>query len=127
MLKVDTIVSVCCIVLGVVFFALVAVWTPFCLFASVLFLIGIAIPTYNMFVDYLTYNKAIKEQRFVDAYLYADEQRDPNQIKDFKYDKKTERNLKMTKYNHFSSLFSLVVLLILAVILVIVSINIIFF
>lgn len=126
-MKVGTIVSLTFLTVGIVFLVLMSVWTPFCLFASMCFVVGIAIPTYKMLVDYLTYNKRLKEQRFVDAYIYADEQNDANQIKNFSYDKKTERKLKMTKYNNFTSLFSLSALLVLAIILLIISIKIVFF
>ena len=113
--------------LAVVFLALISVWRPFCLFASFCFLSGVSIPTYIVLVNYTRYKNSLKEQRFVDAYLYAEEQQNENKIKDFRYDKKTERKLKYTKYNNFTSVFALCIVWAMALVLFIVSIKIVFF
>ena len=125
-MKVSTIIVLSSLALSVLFLALTTVWAYFCLFASVCFLVGISVLAFNSLKAYLLFKAQIKEQRFVDAYLYAEN----NQLqshKDFKYDKKTERNIKSTKRNLFASLFSLAFLLVLAIILLIVSIKITFF
>lgn len=125
-MRIATIVSVVCLGLSVLFLGLSAVWKPFCLFASVLFLVGLCVPAYRSFKNYYEFKKEIKEQRFVDAYLYADEHQTEN-IQNFKYDKKTERAIKNVNRNQFSTLFSFIALIILGIILFIVSINITFF
>lgn len=119
--------SIVFFVLTVVFLALISVWRPFCLFASFCFLAGVSIPAYIVLLNYSRYKSNLKEQRFVDAFLYAEEQQNENKIKDFRYDKKTERKLKYTKYNNFTSVFSLCIVWILALVLSIVSIKIVFF
>ena len=125
-MRIGTIVSICCLALSVVFLALVSVWQPFCLFASLLFLVGIAILAYNNLISYSTFKKDINEQRLVDAYLNQEENPTEN-MKDFRYDRKTERRIKSATRNQFSSVFSLGVLLIFAIIMVIISIKITFF
>jgi len=122
--------TICCIVsfsLCAVFLALMALWMPFCLFASVCFLFGVSIPAYCVLVGYIHNQNALKEQRFVDAYLYAEEQQNTNKIKDFRYDKKTERRLRVSKYNSFTSVFALAFVWVMAIVLLIVSIKIVFF
>ena len=126
-MKTSTIVSIISFALTAIFLGLTALWRPFCLFASVFFLIGVSIPFYITLVGYIRFKNELKEKRFTDAYLYAEEHYSEEKIKDFKYDKKTERKLKMTKYNNFTSMWSVSALLILAIVLLAVAIKIVFF
>lgn len=125
-MKVSTIIVFSSLSLAVLFLALTTVWAPFCLFASFAFLCGVSILAFNSLKTYLAFKAEIKEQRFVDAYLYA-ENNQLNSLKDFKYDKKTEKNIKSTKRNLFTSLFTMAFLFVLAIILIIIAIKITFF
>lgn len=126
-LKKSTIVCIVSLCVSVGFLALIGVWKPFCLFASLSFLTSLSIPSYIVLVNYVRHQNELKEKRFVDAYLYADEQQNDQKMKDFKYDKKTERHLRYAKYNNFTSLFALAVVWLLAIVLVVLSIKIVFF
>lgn len=123
----NIIVCIVSIVLALIFLALTSLWTPFCLFASLCFLVGVSVPAYCVLVNYVRSQNQLKEQRFVDAYLYADEQQNAKKIKDFKYDKKTERKLRRSKHNNFASVFSLGFVWVLAIVLLVLSIKIVFF
>ena len=126
-MKKSTIVAIIGFLLTVVFLALTSLWRPFCLFASGCFLVSCGVIFLVTLINYTRFKNELKEQRLTDAYLYAEEQYNKDKIKDFKYDKKTERKLRMTKYNNFTSMWAVSAVLILAVILVAVSIKIVFF
>ena len=122
----ETIIAICALALSVLFLSLTSLWAPFSVFSSVLFLTGISVPCYYSIKSYYGFKKEIKEQRLVDAFLKQDENPTEN-IKDFSYDKKTERAIKRVNRNQFTSMFSLIAVWVLALVLLVLSIKITFF
>ena len=126
-MKTSNIIALVALGLTIMFLALITVWKPFCLFASLTFLVVAGILSYNVLKNYIRQQAELKEQRLVDAYLDADAKRTEMVLKDFRYDKKVERSLRRDKHNRFTSVFTLSVMFIFAIIMLVISIKIVFF
>ena len=89
-------------------FALIAVWESFMYFASVSMSVFFAAAMVIAYKRHKRYKNAVKEQRYIDAYTYAEEMGDLSLIHTFKYPKAKERQLRAAiryRYSLFSALF----------------------
>ena len=75
------------------------------------------------FKKYVEYKKAVNDARFQDAYIYAEENDDPELIKQFGYDRKTERKLKWNSFNNFLTPLCGVLFIIVGIIMLVTTIK----
>lgn len=75
------------------------------------------------FSRYSDYRKAVKDAKFQDAYIYAEENDNPDLIQQFGYDKKTERKLKWNSFNNFITPLCGVLFLIIGIVMLITTIK----
>ena len=98
-IRIDIIVFWIMVVLTIVFASLISVWLPFVIFTSVCLLISSGIYTFWQYAKYKDLCNNIDEQRFEDAYIYADENNLSFDPQKFKYSKKDERYINRYKKN----------------------------
>lgn len=110
------------IVLAVVFGALIAVWQGFAVFTGVFLLVASGIFTYIKQVRYNEIKDSQANQRYCDAYLYADENGTSVDVANFKYPKAVERELKMTKRSAFVTVFTGWAMCIISLVIIVVAI-----
>ena len=93
--------------LTVLCFALIAAWEGFAAIASITMSIMFGAAMVIAYKRHKTYKNKVKEQRYIDAYLYAEEMGDLKLIHAFKYPRAKERQLKAAikyRYSLFSAL-----------------------
>ena len=93
------------------FICLIPVWRPFGIFFSVLGLVEAVIFTTWQYNKLKVWKGEIDEQRFQDAYIYADENNTNFDPSNFKYSKKEEKNIKRDKGNIKVLLYTGIVLI----------------
>ncbi len=94
-----TIVFLVLIVITAVCFCLVNTWGGFAIAGSVCLVLAMLMATFKTFLDYKIFKRTLADQKLCDAYLYAEEFGDEEQIKNFAYDKKTNRKIRYAKFN----------------------------
>lgn len=75
------------------------------------------------FKRYLDYKRDMKDARFQDAYIYAEDNDDPSLINKFSYDRKTERKLKWNTFNNFLTPLCGALFIIVGIIMLVNTIN----
>ena len=91
--KVDFICFLCALGLAVVCACLISVWRGFAIFTGMFACIASVIYVYWRYNKYSAYKTMIDEQKFQDAYVYADENNTNFDPKNFTYSRKDERKI----------------------------------
>jgi len=90
-IRADFICLICAVGLAIIFACLISVWRGFAIFTGASLCVASVIFTYWRYQKYTLYKQAIEEQKYQDAYVYAEEN-DTNFDPDhFAYSKKDER------------------------------------
>ena len=76
-----------------------------------------------LFSKYFNYKRKVDDKRFQDAYVYAEQQDDPEAIKKFGYDRKTERKISYNNFNNFLTPLCGVLFLIIGIVMLVTSIQ----
>ncbi len=76
-----------------------------------------------LFSRYFNYKRKINDKRFQDAYIYAEDQDDPELIKKFGYDRKTERKISYNNFNNFLTPLCGVLFVIIGIVMLVTSIQ----
>ena len=118
------IVLYCIIGITILSFSLISVVPAFAIVGSSGLTIVFGMLTWWSFINYLIYKRKKADEKLSDAYLYAEEQGDEDDIKNFTYDRKTERKLKWEKFNHILAPLTLLTLTLFSVSLIIICIRI---
>ena len=87
------------VVLAVVSAGLIAVWSGFGIFLGLFLLCATGIYTYISIKKYMALKVEIEEQRYCDAYIYADENNLNFDVANFHYSKKDERIIRRMMKN----------------------------
>lgn len=109
----------------IISFSLMGVVSVFGIIGSISLTLIFLICLFNSWINYLIYKRKIADQKLSDAYVYAEEFGDEEQIKNFAYDKKTQRKLRREKFSHALVPLSFLTLAIFGVSLVIICFKII--
>lgn len=112
-------------VISITSFALITVQSFFSIVGSVGLTLVFIILTWNSWIDYLVYKRKKADERLSDAYLYAEKLGDEEAIKNFSYDKKTERKLKFEKFSHYLIPLTFLTLALFGICLIVICIRII--
>lgn len=92
-IRADFICLICAVGLAIIFACLISVWRGFAIFTGASLCVASVIFTYWRYQKYSYYKQAIEEQKYQDAYVYAEEN-DTNFDPDhFAYSKKDERQI----------------------------------
>lgn len=119
--RIDLIVFLCAVGLAILSACLIAVWRPFALFTGVFMLIASGVSTYWRYEKYKNFSRALSDQRYEDAFVYADENNTNFDPDNFAYSKKEERKLGATARNLKTMIFVGVVLCLASILLIIFS------
>lgn len=92
-IKYDILAFLIAIGLAIIFACLIAVWHPFSIFTGVFMCVASGIFTYWKYCKYKDYTRKIADQRYEDAYVYADETNSNFDPQSYTYDKKDERQI----------------------------------
>lgn len=92
-LKIDLIVILCSIVLAIVCACLIAVWQGFACLTGLFVCVASAVFSYRRYVKMQIFQRQIDDQKFQDAYIYADENYTDFDPKSFAYSKKQEKQI----------------------------------
>ncbi|MBQ7976994.1 MAG: hypothetical protein IJ301_00120 [Clostridia bacterium] len=109
------------LVLAIIFGGLIAVWQGFAILMGSCLLISAGIFTYFRKKSYEELKEKQANQRYCDAYLYADENGVAFNVANFKYPKDVERELKIKRNNSFTILLGSVAICILSVVFIIIA------
>ena len=118
------IVLYCIIGITIISFSLVTVVSALAIVGSIGLTIVFGMLTWWSFINYLIYKRHRADDKLVDAYLYAEERGDEEAMKDFAYDKKTERKLRLEKFNHVLVPLAFLTLTLFSICLIIICIRI---
>lgn len=108
--------------LAVLFACLIAVWTPFAIFAGFFMSVASTIFTYWAYSRYHDYERKIDEQKFEDAYVYADENNTNFDPEHYSYGRKAERKISSTHKSLRSTVFVGGVLCVASVVIIVLGI-----
>lgn len=92
-IKTETIVFISAIALAIVCACLISVWRGFAIFTGAFIGVASVIFTYHRYLKYNSYKKAVYEQKYQDAYVYAEENNTNFDPEHFTYSKKDERGI----------------------------------
>ncbi len=92
-LKTEMIVFISVIGLAIVFACLISVWRGFAIFMGASLFVASVIFTYYRYLKSNAYKQQIKEQKYQDAYVYAEENDTNFDPDNFTYSKKDERQI----------------------------------
>ncbi len=112
-----TIVFLVLLLITIVSFCLMRVWDGFAIIGSACFVCISFMATFKSCLNYQIFKQRLADQKLSDAYLYAEEIGDEEAIKDFAYDKKTNRKIRYEKFNRLIVPWSCVAILVCAVFL----------
>lgn len=112
---------------GLIIFVIASALTPLAKWIGILSAIGwllMGIAASVMWIrQYANYRKELKNARFVDAYLYAEENDDAELIDRFGYDRKTENKLKWNSFNRFLTPLCGILFLITGIVMLVTTIQ----
>lgn len=92
-IKKDIICLICAVALAVVCACLISVWRGFAMFTGAFACVASVIFTYRRYAKLTEYKKQVNEQKYQDAYIYAEENFTNFDPDHFRYSKKDERNI----------------------------------
>lgn len=118
-ISVYTIVILASVVLAIVFACLIAVWAGFGIFFGVALLVASATFTLYRYQHHRALKEEFLNQRYCDAYLYADENNTNLDVEHFRYPRSTERAIKSRINNSLVLVLAGVGMMILSVVIIV--------
>ena len=108
--RVDFICFLCALGLAVVCACLISVWRGFAIFTGMFACVASVIYVWWRYKKYTAYKTTVDEQKFQDAYVYADENNTNFDPKSFTYSRKDEKKIAATMRGLRSMIWAGVVL-----------------
>ena len=112
----------CAVILAVIFGVLITVWQGFIVFMGVSMLVASGIFTYIRQTKYNEIKDKQANQRYCDAYMFADENGTSVDVANYKYPKAVERELKMARKNCLATVWAGWAMSILSLVLIVIAI-----
>ncbi len=107
-----------CVVLAILSACLIAVWSGCGIFLGFFLLCFSVLYSFRCYVAYKKLVSSIDEQRYCDAYLYADENNVNFDVENFRYSKHEERVLKRMRRNKLVPFIAGICLAILSIVII---------
>ncbi len=114
-----TIIVIAGVALAIVSACLVAVWSGFAIFSGIFLLVASAAFTLNRHFRHKALKEEILNQRYCDAYLYADENNLNVDVEHFRYSRSTERAIKSREHNSLVLVLAGVGMIILSIVIIV--------
>lgn len=108
-------------VLAIVSACLLSVWAGFGIFLGIFLLIASGTFTYIRYMHHRALKEELQNQRYCDAYMYADENELSLDVEHFRYPRKQERAIKNKANNSLVLVLAGVAMIILCIVIIVIA------
>lgn len=108
-------------VLAIVSACLLSVWAGFGIFLGIFLLIASGTFTYIRYMRHRALKEELQNQRYCDAYMYADENELSLDVEHFRYPRKQERAIKNKTNNSLVLVLAGVAMIILSIVIIVIA------
>ena len=108
-------------VLAIVSACLLSVWAGFGIFLGIFLLIASGTFTYIRYMHHRALKEELQNQRYCDAYMYADENELSLDVEHFRYPRKQERVIKNKTNNSLVLVLAGVAMIILSIVIIVIA------